>query len=69
MLLEKEELGIASRWGWVVLRGVVAILFGLLAFSHPGAITLGLILTFGAYAFIGGVSAIVTVEFVALPSY
>jgi uncharacterized membrane protein HdeD (DUF308 family) len=60
MLLEKEELSIASRWGWVVLRGVVAILFGLLAFSHPGAITLGLILTFGAYAFIGGISAIVS---------
>ena len=42
MLMAKEELGIASRWGWIVLRGVVAIVFGLLAFSHPGAITLGL---------------------------
>src|SRR5690242_2171196 len=60
MVLEKEELGLASRWGWIVLRGVVAILFGLLAFSHPGAITLGLVLTFGAYAFIGGVAAIVS---------
>jgi len=60
MLLEKEELGIASRWGWIVLRGVVAILFGLLAFSHPGAMTLGLILTFGAYAFIGGVASIIS---------
>jgi uncharacterized membrane protein HdeD (DUF308 family) len=60
MVLEKEELGLASRWGWIVLRGVVAILFGLLAFSHPGAITLGLVLTFGAYAFIGGVAAIIS---------
>jgi uncharacterized membrane protein HdeD (DUF308 family) len=39
---------------------VVAILFGLLAFSHPGAMTLGLILTFGAYAFIGGVASIIS---------
>jgi uncharacterized membrane protein HdeD (DUF308 family) len=59
-LQREEELGIASKWGWVVLRGVVAILFGLLTFSHPGAITLGLVLTFGAYAFIGGVAAIVS---------
>ncbi len=60
MMMAKEELGIASRWGWIVLRGVVAIVFGLLAFSHPGAITLGLILTFGAYAFIGGIAATVS---------
>jgi uncharacterized membrane protein HdeD (DUF308 family) len=59
-LQREEELGIASKWGWVVLRGVVAILFGLLAFSHPGAITLGLVLLFGAYAFISGVAAIVS---------
>ena len=45
-LQREEELGIASKWGWVVLRGVVAILFWLLA-SHPGAITLGLVLMFG----------------------
>ena len=60
MLMAKDELNIASRWGWIVLRGVVAIVFGLLAFSHPGAITLGLILTFGAYAFIGGIAAVVS---------
>jgi uncharacterized membrane protein HdeD (DUF308 family) len=64
MLMERlqreEELGIASKWGWVVLRGVVAILFGLLAFSHPGAITLGLVLMFGAFTFISGVAAVVS---------
>src|SRR4051812_15817182 len=60
MLMEKDELDIASRWGWIVLRGVVAIVFGVLAFSHPGAMTLGLILTFGAYAFVGGVSAVIS---------
>jgi uncharacterized membrane protein HdeD (DUF308 family) len=56
---EEREVGLASRWGWVVFRGVVAILFGLLAFGRPGAMTLGLVLLFGAYAFVGGISAII----------
>jgi uncharacterized membrane protein HdeD (DUF308 family) len=42
-----------------VFRGVVAILFGLVAFGRPGALTLGLVLLFGAYAFVGGMSAII----------
>jgi uncharacterized membrane protein HdeD (DUF308 family) len=56
---EETEGGLASRWGWIVFRGVVAILFGLLAFARPGALTLGLVLLFGAYAFVGGISAII----------
>lgn len=56
---EEREAGLASRWGWVVFRGVVAILFGLLAFGRPGAMTLGLVLLFGAYAFVGGVAAVI----------
>jgi uncharacterized membrane protein HdeD (DUF308 family) len=59
MISTEEKFGLASRWGWVVLRGVIAIIFGLAAFSRPGAITLTLILLFGAYAFVGGVFAIV----------
>jgi len=59
MVSSEETFGLASRWGWVVLRGAIAILFGLAAFSRPGAITLTLILLFGAYAFVGGVFAIV----------
>ena len=55
---QTEELGLASRWGWVVFRGVLAILFGLLAFAQPAAIGFGLVLLFGVYAFVGGVSAI-----------
>jgi uncharacterized membrane protein HdeD (DUF308 family) len=54
-----ENFGLAPRWGWLVLRGVVAILFGLAAFARPGAMTLTLILLFGAYALVGGIAAIV----------
>jgi uncharacterized membrane protein HdeD (DUF308 family) len=59
MLAEKGELGWASRWGWVVWRGVVAVLFGLLAFSRPGAIGLTLVLLFAAYSFVSGIAAVV----------
>jgi uncharacterized membrane protein HdeD (DUF308 family) len=60
MLTERAELGLASRWGWVVLRGVVAILFGFLAFSQPGTIGLTLVLMFAAYAFVSGIAALVS---------
>jgi uncharacterized membrane protein HdeD (DUF308 family) len=60
MLTERAELGLASRWGWVVLRGVVAILFGFLAFSQPGTIGLTLVLMFAAYSFVSGIAALVS---------
>jgi uncharacterized membrane protein HdeD (DUF308 family) len=49
-----------SHWIWVVYRGVVTTLFGLLAFARPAASTLALILALGAYAFVGGFAAIGT---------
>ncbi|HVU52511.1 MAG TPA: HdeD family acid-resistance protein [Polyangia bacterium] len=59
MLTTRDEVDLSSRWGWVILRGIVAILFGLLAFARPGAMTLGLIMLFAAYAFVGGIAAII----------
>ena len=48
---------ITRNWWMLVLRGVCAILFGLLAFTRPG-LTLGaLILLWGIYAFIDGILA------------
>ena len=60
MLAEKAELGLASRWGWVVLRGVVAILFGVLAIAQPGTIGLTVVLMFAAYSFVSGIAALVS---------
>jgi uncharacterized membrane protein HdeD (DUF308 family) len=60
MLLEKAELGLASRWGWVVFRGVIGILFGLIAFSRPGAMAFSMVLVFGVYAFISGIATVIS---------
>jgi uncharacterized membrane protein HdeD (DUF308 family) len=59
MLEQRAELDFASRWGWVVARGVVAILFGLLAFSQPRTFGLTLMLLFAAYAFVGGIASVI----------
>jgi uncharacterized membrane protein HdeD (DUF308 family) len=59
MVLEKAELGLASRWGWVVTRGVIGVLFGLIAFSRPGAMAFSMVLIFGCYAFASGIATII----------
>jgi uncharacterized membrane protein HdeD (DUF308 family) len=60
MTATEAESRLSSHWAWVMYRGVVAFLFGLLAFARPGAASLMLVLLFGAYAFGGGLAAIVT---------
>lgn len=42
-------------WTWLAIRGVVAILFGLLALFWPQVTILALALLFGAYALVDGV--------------
>jgi uncharacterized membrane protein HdeD (DUF308 family) len=52
-------LTLAHNWWVVALRGLCAVIFGLLAFVWP-AITLGvLVLLYGAYALVEGVLAII----------
>ena len=48
-----------SSWGWIVLRGLVAIVFGALAFAWPGLTLAALILVWGGYAIADGVFALV----------
>ena len=49
---------ITRHWWIVLLRGIFAILFGVLAFVWPGITLLSLVLVFGIYALVDGTSAI-----------
>lgn len=49
-----------TRYWWVLLvRGIVAILFGLFAFARPGVTLAALVIVFGAFALVDGVLAVV----------
>src|SRR5579885_3004752 len=49
---------LARRWWLVMLRGVAAVVFGLLAITLPGITLATLIILFGAYAFADGIFAL-----------
>jgi len=49
---------LARNWWLLLLRGICAIAFGVLAFIWPGVTLLTLVLLYGAYALIDGVLAI-----------
>lgn len=49
-----------SRYWWLlVLRGVLAIIFGILALVLPGAAIFALVILFGVYALVDGVMAVI----------
>jgi uncharacterized membrane protein HdeD (DUF308 family) len=52
-----EQLG--KNWGWIALRGVAAVIFGVLAFAWPGATIFVLVLFWGAYALVEGVFTLI----------
>lgn len=54
-----RRAGLARNWWAVVLRGVIAVAFGLLALLAPGLTIETLVLVFGAYALVDGVFAII----------
>lgn len=49
---------LARTWWIVLLRGIAAILFGVMALAQPGITVAALVLLFGAYAFADGVFGI-----------
>jgi uncharacterized membrane protein HdeD (DUF308 family) len=48
----------ARSWWVLLIRGLVAVLFGIMAFVWPGLTLVTLILLYGAYAFVDGLTAI-----------
>ena len=49
---------LASRWWLLALRGVVAVLFGILALAWPGVTITALVFLFGFYALVDGLVSI-----------
>jgi uncharacterized membrane protein HdeD (DUF308 family) len=45
-------------WWWVLLRGILAIAFGIIALISPGSAFVAIAIVFGAYALVDGVIAI-----------
>lgn len=54
-LAENLALTLSRNWWVLLLRGAVAILFGILTFLQPGISLASLVLLFGAYALADGV--------------
>ena len=53
-----QSLG--RMWWLVLLRGLAAIVFGILAWAWPGVTLITLVLFWGAYALVDGVAALVS---------
>ena len=51
--------GLAGHWWVVLLRGLVAIAFGVMAFAWPGLTIALLVIIWGAYALIDGIFSLV----------
>jgi uncharacterized membrane protein HdeD (DUF308 family) len=60
MVIDTMLVQLSKNWGWIVLRGVAAILFGILSFAWPGITLTVLVLLWGAYALIDGAVALTT---------
>jgi len=53
-----KQLG--DAWGWILLRGVASIAFGAMAILWPGLTIVVLVVMWGAWAFVDGITSLVT---------
>jgi uncharacterized membrane protein HdeD (DUF308 family) len=51
---------LARNWGWMLLRGAAALIFGLLTLFNPGITLVVLVILFGAYALVDGIFTIIS---------
>ncbi len=54
-----EGFPVTTRWWALVIRGLAAIAFGVLAFAKPSVSLFALVILWGAYAMVDGVFAVV----------
>jgi uncharacterized membrane protein HdeD (DUF308 family) len=54
------ESKLASNWGWVVARGVAAILFGFFALAQPGITLMSLLTVFAVFLFFEGIANVMS---------
>ena len=45
---------LSNNWWVILLRGIIGVIFGVIAFASPGATLLALVFVWGAYAIIDG---------------
>ena len=50
---------LSRNWGWIVVRGIAAVIFGVLALVLPGITLAALVLLWGAYALADGMIALI----------
>jgi uncharacterized membrane protein HdeD (DUF308 family) len=50
---------LAKNWWLILLRGIAAVIFGVLTFAWPGVTLLTLVLLYGAFALVDGALALV----------
>lgn len=58
MPLKLLETHLAHSWAWIVLRGVLAIAFGVVCLVAPGIALTALVFFWGAYALVDGAIAL-----------